>query len=562
MEEINWDNEEKYFEEADVEKRKDKLKEKIFEWCQKGDIYHLKKYMNDPMTDIEATDVNKWTPLIWGVVNNQIEVVRTILEKTHGVKEKTESISDSQLLDENAAEEEDKPKSKMQTIVVEEKSLEESFKKPANQRDCKYNPLHWATYKGNTLLTSILLKNKFNPLEIDMYGNTALHQGAASNNSQLFKLLMGLGYDLEMKNARNHTPLELTSNEEIKKLIKKSVDTAQCAICQKFFNFYVTKYLCFIKEEIVCKDCCVQSYYYLTDKDLKKDVFECRCKRCYEEIEEDEMKINEVIAKNELNSVVDCYEMCKEKKINPKLRVLVLQTIDRLQRKKKIKGYIDSLEKVENHKTIEKSLFLLLSELDEAKKLGIHIDENLVGNVEFQNMRKRAERDLRKLLSNKTVFDSSHELRDEIEMNLKNSIDTKVDQCFIDEAMKLLEKVKLHLKCLEVYEKLVTYPPREYKPAEADDKKKKKEPPKKKKKKEAPFPTPEWAKSSKEVKEAVEEYKELMKIGDQIGFREDFLAKQKDIVARFVLEINFRKKEEEELRLIEEEKAKKAKKKK
>ena len=71
------------------------------------------------------------------------------------------------------------------------------------------------------------------PLRVDDYGNNALHQAAASNLLETFKLFMGLGIDLELKNSRNHMAIDLTTNKEIKELIKKTLNVKKCNICNK-----------------------------------------------------------------------------------------------------------------------------------------------------------------------------------------------------------------------------------------------------------------------------------------------------------------------------------------
>ncbi|MBR2191465.1 MAG: ankyrin repeat domain-containing protein, partial [Eubacterium sp.] len=61
----------------------------------------------------------------------------------------------------------------------------------------KYTPLHWSAYKGFDIISSILIKMGCNPLEVDSYGDNALHQAAAGNHYDTFKLFMGLGIDLD-----------------------------------------------------------------------------------------------------------------------------------------------------------------------------------------------------------------------------------------------------------------------------------------------------------------------------------------------------------------------------
>jgi len=50
------------------------------------------------------------------------------------------------------------------------------FVKPKDARKVgRYTPLHWASYKGFYKLVCKFLKVGMSPLDIDMYGNTAVH---------------------------------------------------------------------------------------------------------------------------------------------------------------------------------------------------------------------------------------------------------------------------------------------------------------------------------------------------------------------------------------------------
>jgi len=49
------------------------------------------------------------------------------------------------------------------------------------------------------------------PLDIDMHGNTAVHQAAASGSKKVLECFLSRGVDVDVKNARGHTPLDLAT---------------------------------------------------------------------------------------------------------------------------------------------------------------------------------------------------------------------------------------------------------------------------------------------------------------------------------------------------------------
>lgn len=66
------------------------------------------------------------------------------------------------------------------------------------------------------------------PLDIDQYGNTAVHQAAASGDMNVLKCFLSRGVDIDVPNARLHTPLDLTTEKNTKDLIIKAMKTKNC----------------------------------------------------------------------------------------------------------------------------------------------------------------------------------------------------------------------------------------------------------------------------------------------------------------------------------------------
>ena len=103
----------------------------------------------------------------------------------------------------------------------------------------KYNPLQWATFKGHYHIVWILLKNGLKPLDFDMHGNTAIHQAAASGVREMIECYLSLGVDVEIKNARGHTPFDMATKADIKALVIKAIKTTKCSSlgCPTKFDF-------------------------------------------------------------------------------------------------------------------------------------------------------------------------------------------------------------------------------------------------------------------------------------------------------------------------------------
>ena len=86
------------------------------------------------------------------------------------------------------------------------------FRKPQDPKKFgEYTPLHWASYKGYYKVSWLLLRVGIDPLMVDQYGNTAVHQAAASKSIEVLKTFLARGVDVDLSNARNHKPLHLAT---------------------------------------------------------------------------------------------------------------------------------------------------------------------------------------------------------------------------------------------------------------------------------------------------------------------------------------------------------------
>lgn len=120
-------------------------------------LMYLSKKDTNPMFEKE-----NWTPLLWAACNGNEELVKALINKSaHAMylNNKDDEAKDSFGLGNDYDEQGFDP-----------------FVKPKDARKVgRYTPLHWASYKGFYKLVCKFLKLKMSPLEIDMYGNTAVH---------------------------------------------------------------------------------------------------------------------------------------------------------------------------------------------------------------------------------------------------------------------------------------------------------------------------------------------------------------------------------------------------
>jgi len=138
------------------------------------------------------------------------------------------------------------------------------------------------------------------------------------------------------------------------------------------------RYLCSIKEDIICKGCSRIDYYFPTEEAEEKDIRDCRCKECQDEIIKAENDLQNAIDSNNLEQLVNQFTESKKYKIDLHLKKLATLNEDRLRREKYIRELLDSLKVVENHKTILKKVDELDKKLKDAEDHNVKLDPNLI----------------------------------------------------------------------------------------------------------------------------------------------------------------------------------------
>jgi ankyrin repeat protein len=106
------------------------------------------------------TEKDGWNPLLWAACNGNEDIVRLLIKNNAHSK---------YLQQQHDVENQNKS-------TVNDEDRGDPFVKPKDaQKEGKYTPLHWASYKGHYKVVWILLKAGMSPLEIDMHGNTSVH---------------------------------------------------------------------------------------------------------------------------------------------------------------------------------------------------------------------------------------------------------------------------------------------------------------------------------------------------------------------------------------------------
>ena len=102
-----------------------------------------------------------------------------------------------------------------------------------------------------------------------------------------------------MKNARGHTPLDLSTNKETRALIERAFQTVQCKgknCGNSKFDFKNIRYYCESCTLFYCAKCSTRDWVFEDKSSENKERPVCRCKACYDKIKKSEDELSEAMS--------------------------------------------------------------------------------------------------------------------------------------------------------------------------------------------------------------------------------------------------------------------------
>lgn len=150
--------------EQEEEMTQDQRNDGLFQAVKDNDVEMVEEFLNKQA--ISTYEKDGWNPLLWAACNGNEEIVRLL------IKHNAHSIYIQQQQKSEGAEKDNNDDS------------EDPFVKPKDAAKCgKYTPMHWASFKGHFKVVWLLLQAGMSPLEIDMHGNSSVHQSASNADS-------------------------------------------------------------------------------------------------------------------------------------------------------------------------------------------------------------------------------------------------------------------------------------------------------------------------------------------------------------------------------------------
>jgi ankyrin repeat protein len=384
-----------------------------------------------------SCEENGWNPLLWAACNGNEDIVRHLIKNQAHLKYKEQEEAANEGGDGDDEEEKD------------------NFKPvPDPAKTGRHTPMHWASYHGHHKVVWILMKEKMNPLLQDIHGNNCIHQAAANSQIKVLKCFMQFGVDLNLKNARVHTPLDLATDPETRKLIQRGIKTTHCSgkKCNNSkFDFRNIQFYCENCGNFYCKLCSTKAWVFENKDSEVEERPVCRCDNCLNVIDSGEQNLRNAMESNEFETLDRVFSQIKDAETDADVKLFNRAEILHLKLEKEldIRNFIESVSHVDNYKTIRKSVTVLNNKYKDAEKLGVIVDPVLIEQINKCSHRLISERNLRFEMENMYVSAATKDTVEKLQGLIGLADEYQVENKYLESANSLCGKMEDNISARE-----------------------------------------------------------------------------------------------------------------
>ncbi|EQC37509.1 hypothetical protein SDRG_05112 [Saprolegnia diclina VS20] len=162
-------------------------------------------------------------------------------------------------------------------------------------------PLHWAIYKGHPMVVYTLVTWGFSIEDADSCGNRALHLACSNGTFTIIEIILSHAPDLAAKNVYGNTPMDLTTDGAVRKLLKKMQTQTMCDECHDVFSRSRRATLCQQCHNLVCNVGSCSSSLEIPWGTVDKSVHSVRyCHACVQALAQVEADLEQVLTTKRL----------------------------------------------------------------------------------------------------------------------------------------------------------------------------------------------------------------------------------------------------------------------
>jgi hypothetical protein len=132
----------------------------------------------------------------------------------------------------------------------------------------------------------------------------------------VLECFLSRGVDVDVKNARGHTPLDLATASEVKHLITNAMKTEKCVIDKSKFDFKNIRYYCESCKRFLCAKCSSSQWVFETVESEERERPVCRCLDCMNSIKKAEDDLEKAMSTLDFITVDKVFSMIIHRNID------------------------------------------------------------------------------------------------------------------------------------------------------------------------------------------------------------------------------------------------------